>query len=537
MKPTLLLIAMLFTSVANAQEITNASVCSELMKYGIYDEHNMISDREKFALTKAFICRSTFSTYEQAVQTAQASGISINIFDLIDFGSAENRITARHQWATWREHFCQMDYAEVRERILFMSSVRTISPALMEAVKTCLNNSQHGLRAWVEPNRLRTSFTFNVRYVQIGSEKAKVDENTAYSPASLKAKCSGTDRFKKHQVITAATRSMTCNGLDPTKTYSIIVHTDQGDRPVTLDPVPPKPTATISADKTIMKRGERIRLSWTSENANTFKLVASDNTSDIFSSPAGTLEKTPTANITYSLLASGPEDDFITSPVSISVTTPPPTAFLGADKTVSVSGSAVRLSWRTTDASLVTIDNGIGTVATPAEGSIEVRPTRSTTYSLTAVGNVPPATYSVAINVLPKLTVWRNVNFGGEAYDVFEPGEFGGVLRTEASSIKVNTDQWVALEFRGGAFGTVKSFLLVKGPKHLSNLHTIRLEGFEGENAHWADKYIKVIGFLSDSQAQTFRNDPFTVAQREWAGVRSGGIRVIVDSSPVALRD
>jgi hypothetical protein len=55
------------------------------------------------------------------------------------------------------------------------------------------------------------------------------------------------------------------------------------------------------------------------------------------------------------------------------------------------------------------------------------------------VGNVPPATYSVAINVLPKLTVWRNVNFGGEAYDVFEPGEFGGVLRTEASSIKVNT--------------------------------------------------------------------------------------------------
>ena len=80
-------------------------------------------------------------------------------------------------------------------------------------------------------------------------------------------------------------------------------------------------------------------------------------------------------------------------------------------------------------------------MGTPTEGSIEVRPTRSTTYTLTAVGNAPPATYSVAISVLPKLTIWRNVNFGGEAYDAFDPGEFGGVLRTEASSIKVNTDQ------------------------------------------------------------------------------------------------
>ncbi|MBM3863729.1 MAG: discoidin domain-containing protein, partial [Verrucomicrobia bacterium] len=76
-----------------------------------------------------------------------------------------------------------------------------------------------------------------------------------------------------------------------------------------------------------------------------------------------------------------------------------PDATLSASATSIVKGAGSTLTWTSSGATSVSIDNGIGTVA--ASGSLEVFPTTDTTYTLTASNSTGPKTVSVTITVLP----------------------------------------------------------------------------------------------------------------------------------------
>lgn len=81
-----------------------------------------------------------------------------------------------------------------------------------------------------------------------------------------------------------------------------------------------------------------------------------------------------------------------------------PTATLTASPTVISAGDQVQLSWRTTDASSVSID-GIGQV--PTTGVKTVTPTQTTTYHLTATGSggTADASATVTVNAPPAVQV------------------------------------------------------------------------------------------------------------------------------------
>ena len=78
--------------------------------------------------------------------------------------------------------------------------------------------------------------------------------------------------------------------------------------------------------------------------------------------------------------------------------TPAPTAELTATPTVISAGDQVQLSWRTTDATSISID-GIGDV--PSAGVKTVTPTTSTTYHLVARGEGGSADASARVTVNP----------------------------------------------------------------------------------------------------------------------------------------
>jgi peptidoglycan-associated lipoprotein len=79
-------------------------------------------------------------------------------------------------------------------------------------------------------------------------------------------------------------------------------------------------------------------------------------------------------------------------------TAPSPTAELSATPSVISAGDQVTLKWQTTNASSVSIDNGVGTVATA--GVKTVTPSETTTYHLTATGDggTADATATVTVN-------------------------------------------------------------------------------------------------------------------------------------------
>jgi len=105
-----------------------------------------------------------------------------------------------------------------------------------------------------------------------------------------------------------------------------------------------------------------------------------------------------------------------TAPVSttpISTPTPPPapppppapaapTATLTANPATIQVGQSATLSWQTQNATSVTIDNGVGTVA--ASDSRTMTPAQTTTYTLTATGasGTQPATATATVTVNPR---------------------------------------------------------------------------------------------------------------------------------------
>ena len=72
---------------------------------------------------------------------------------------------------------------------------------------------------------------------------------------------------------------------------------------------------------------------------------------------------------------------------------------LTADKTNINSGDVVTLSWKSTNADKVSIDNGVGIVEPAAGGSIQVTPTATTTFTATATGSCSTPTASVTVTV------------------------------------------------------------------------------------------------------------------------------------------
>jgi peptidoglycan-associated lipoprotein len=83
---------------------------------------------------------------------------------------------------------------------------------------------------------------------------------------------------------------------------------------------------------------------------------------------------------------------------------PAPTAVLKATPTVISAGDQVQLSWRTMDATAVSID-GLGNV--PTAGVKTVTPSQSTTYHLTATGpgGTVEASADVTVNAPPAVSV------------------------------------------------------------------------------------------------------------------------------------
>ena len=113
-------------------------------------------------------------------------------------------------------------------------------------------------------------------------------------------------------------------------------------------------------------------------------------------------------------------------------------SFLANPTTITI-GESSALSWSVTDATTVTIDNGIGSVA--LTGTTAVNPTATTTYTLTASNTAGSVTATTTINVNPVATLtiaqtegtssaWFGASTGyvnvgqGQSFQVTEAGFF-----------------------------------------------------------------------------------------------------------------
>ncbi|HEY6969305.1 MAG TPA: hypothetical protein VJA94_08875, partial [Candidatus Angelobacter sp.] len=130
-------------------------------------------------------------------------------------------------------------------------------------------------------------------------------------------------------------------------------------------------TATLMASPTTITAGQFSTLKWTTTNATSVSFSPALPTVDANSLPVnGQSAVTPAQTTTFTMTAKGANGATATATATVTVNQVPPTIQISAQPTTVASGGASTLSWSSSNATSVTIDHGIGSVA-PQAGTVK----------------------------------------------------------------------------------------------------------------------------------------------------------------------
>jgi uncharacterized repeat protein (TIGR01451 family) len=209
--------------------------------------------------------------------------------------------------------------------------------------------------------------------------------------------------------------TVTTAALYANKTYTLRATGPDGEiscvANVLVTPEPLAPTCTLLPTTQTIQSGAAATLTWTTTNASVVTLT---DFGTVARNGTGTTTAL-TANKSYSLVATG-NGKTVTCTAAVVVTplpVPSCDSFI-ANPTSIVKGASTTLSWQTTNATSVYINNGVGSVA--ADGSVVVSPLASLVYQLTVRGaGEQSANCSVPVTVIepeePVLSCADNVSF------------------------------------------------------------------------------------------------------------------------------
>lgn len=226
-------------------------------------------------------------------------------------------------------------------------------------------------------------------------------------------------------VVTGSSRSV---APAATTTYTLTATNASGSVSASVTVVvntPPSPPSisSFTATPSAILAGQSSTLSWTVSNATALSIDGGIGTVT-----GSSLSVTPASTTTYILTASNGAGSVTASvTVTVSVSAPPPTinSFIAAPSTIT-AGQSATLSWIVSNATSISIDNGIGAVTSP--GFVTVNPSASTTYTLTAFGPGGSATASATVAVVTACAV-----NGGTPSPTLFIANTGGVLPAQGS--------------------------------------------------------------------------------------------------------
>ena len=153
----------------------------------------------------------------------------------------------------------------------------------------------------------------------------------------------------------------------------------------------PPPEVAFLADPESIHSGESSVLTWTTTNADSVSI--DQGIGDVPEN--GSVTVSPTETKTYTITATGPGGT-VTDNVTVTVIHPP-TVNISANPEIIQVGESFTLTWSSTNADTCAIEPGIGNV--DLNGSMEVTPTETITYIITATGPGGTASDSVTVTV------------------------------------------------------------------------------------------------------------------------------------------
>lgn len=211
----------------------------------------------------------------------------------------------------------------------------------------------------VSPATISSGETATLSWTTANATSATIDNGVGSQPLSGSTTISPT---------ATTTYTLTANGIGGTAT-----------KQATVAVMPPKPQISFVASPGTITEGETSTLSWVVLNATAVSIDHGLGSRGASGSEA----VSPQGTTTYTLTATGP-GGIASAQTTVTILAAPGILFSAIPSSIA-QGQASTLKWSVTDANLVVIDNGVGVQA--PSGIIEVRPQRSVTYVLTAIGS------------------------------------------------------------------------------------------------------------------------------------------------------
>jgi len=193
--------------------------------------------------------------------------------------------------------------------------------------------------------------------------------------------------------------------LSETTTFRITATNSNGSRTDTVTiAVNEPPSLSVAVSQGTISQGTSSTLSWSSSGAETVSIDQGIGAVAL----NGSRVVSPIATAIYTVTATNHHGS-VSRSITITVN-PLPTVSIEADPMSINSGSSAKLSWSSTGADSLAINNGIGSV--PASGTMSVTPAVTTTYTITATNSNGSITDSVtiAVNQLPDVNIDVDLN-------------------------------------------------------------------------------------------------------------------------------
>jgi phospholipase C len=182
--------------------------------------------------------------------------------------------------------------------------------------------------------------------------------------------------------------------------------------------------------------GQSATLTWTTKGALALSI---DNGIGSQSSVAsGSVSVSPTTTTTYTATANGTNSQVLTS--SVTVTVQNVIVSLSASNPCIPAGNSTSLSWTSSNAANISIDNGVGNV-TPPSGTFTVTPSVTTTYTATATdssGHVATSQATVQVDNCGGINQVKHVIFLMQENRSFD--NYFGLLGAYRGSKGLSTD-------------------------------------------------------------------------------------------------
>ncbi|MCP4614576.1 MAG: hypothetical protein GY845_38335 [Planctomycetes bacterium] len=233
-----------------------------------------------------------------------------------------------------------------------------------------------------DPSTMETGESATLTWSSIAADSATIDNGIGSV---------GTNGSVTVSPVATTSYTITVTGPDGTATASAVVNV--------VDPSVP-PAVDINASPSVIMAGEFSTLTWSSGNASSAHI--DQGIGPVFVNGSTTVS--PVTSTTYTITVTGPGGT-ATADASVTVTYPLPDVVINASPETIQTGESSTLSWTSTNADSVAIDQGIGTVA--LNGSMTITPAETTLYTITATGPGGTATSQVSLVVspLPSITV------------------------------------------------------------------------------------------------------------------------------------